>query len=162
MKMKKYKFTILCLCLILIGCTNNQNSHLDSQISESFSNSESKKEEELLKIKIKVNEYDLSATLESNASAKAFYELIQNGLTLHLKEYGGFEKVGPIGQALPSQDRRINAQPGDLILYSSNQFSLMYGYNSWSYTKLGTIDHLQQLNLSQILGADDVDVTFSI
>ncbi len=113
-------------------------------------------------IKISVNGYNLTATLEKNEAAKAFYELVKTGLTLKLTEYGGFEKVGQIGKTLPSSDKRINTKNGDLILYASNQLSLMYGTNSWSYTRLGTIDNLEEINLAAILGPGDVTVTFSI
>lgn len=128
---------------------------------QSFIN-DHKEEITLMKIKIEVNGHTLTALLEDNAAAKAFYELVQAGLTLELSEYGGFEKVGPIGKPLPSNDTSIHAQPGDLILYSSNQLSLMYGSNTWSYTKLGKIENLDQIQLETILGSGDVTVTFTV
>ena len=63
----------------------------------------------------------------------------ENGpLTLSLHEYGGFEKVGPLGQSLPTEDRQITTRSGDIVLYQGNQLVLFYGSNSWSYTKLST------------------------
>lgn len=149
------------LILSLVSCNRNNMKSNDS-LSTSSINSSDKNDEENMKINLSVNDYNLEATLLDNASAKAFYDLVKEGLTLQLSEYGGFEKVGPIGKTLPSNDSRINAQPGDLILYASNQLSLMYGSNSWSYTKLGMIDNLAQLDLKAILGDKDVTVVFSI
>ena len=54
--------------------------------------------------------------------------------------YGGFEQVGSIGSTLPSADTRITTNPGDIVLYSSNQIVLFYDSNTWSYTKLGHIN----------------------
>ncbi len=157
--MKKYLFSFTCLILLLVlfGCSISDNKNpLNNGENENIT------EEETMKIKIMVNNYNLTATLENNESAKAFYQLVKDGLTLELKEYGGFEKVGSIGKTLPSNDKRINAQPGDLILYASNQLSFMYGTNSWSYTKLGRVDNIEQINLSVILGNKDVTITFSV
>ena len=153
--MKKDLLVLMSFLLILslVSCNRNNMESNDS-LSTSSINSSDKNDEENMKINLSVNDYNLEATLLDNASAKA--------LTLQLSEYGGFEKVGPIGKTLPSNDSRINAQPGDLILYASNQLSLMYGSNSWSYTKLGMIDNLAQLDLEAILGDKDVTVVFSI
>lgn len=162
--MKKDSLVLMSFLLILslVSCNRNNMESNDS-LSTSSINSSDKNDEENMKINLSVNDHNLEATLlDNNASAKAFYDLVKEGLTLQLSEYGGFEKVGPIGKTLPSNDSRINAQPGDLILYASNQLSLMYSSNSWSYTKLGMIDNLAQLDLEAILGDKDVIVVFSI
>lgn len=161
--MKKALLVLMSFLLILslISCNTN-NIESNNSLSISSNNTSYKNDEENMKINLLVNDYNLEATLLDNTSAKAFYDLVKEGLTLQLSEYGGFEKVGPIGKTLPSNDSRINAQPGDLILYESNQLSLMYGSNSWSYTKLGMIDNLAQLDLEAILGDKDVTVVFSI
>lgn len=161
--MKKYRLELMIFFafFLLIGCSKgnmNGNENLsnvpiaDNTIEEGVN----------MSIKISVNGYNLTATLEKNDSAKAFYELVKNGLTLHLSEYGGFEKVGAIGRTLPSNDTKINAKSGDLILYASNQLSFMYGSNTWNYTKLGVIDNLDQIDLTFILGRKDAIVTFTI
>lgn len=160
--MKKYLvgWMIFVACFVLVGC---ESGNVDNNDLSTGSNGEEVEEgSETMKIKMSVNGHHLTATLEKNASGEAFYELVKNGLTLYLSEYGGFEKVGAIGKTLPSNDTRINTKPGDLILYTSNHLSVMYGSNTWSYTKLGAIDHLDQLDLAAILGRDDVTIVFSI
>ncbi len=115
--------------------------------------------ENIMKINISVYGYTLTATLEDNAAAKAFAEMIPtDGLTLSLSEYGGFEKVGSLGKSLPREDVRITTKPGDLILYSGSEFSLMYGSNAWTYTKLGAIDDIETINLKTILGGGNVTI----
>jgi len=160
--MKKYLigWMIILAFFVLVGCENgnlNDNDSSNGQDEENIVEGS-----ETMKIKMSVNGHPLTATLEKNVAGEAFYELVKNGLTLHLSEYGGFEKVGAIGKTLPSNDTRINTKPGDLILYANNQLSVMYGSNTWSYTKLGVIDHLDQLDLADILGSGDVTIVFSI
>ena len=46
------------------------------------------------------------------------------------------------------------------MLYQSNQIVLFYGSNSWSYTRLGSIDNLT--GWEDALGSGDVTVTLSL
>ena len=43
---------------------------------------------------------------------------------------------------------RITTNPGDIVLYSSNQIVIFYDSNTWSYTKLGHIN----LSKSELTG----------
>jgi hypothetical protein len=79
-----------------------------------------------------------------------------------MRDYGGFEKVGALGQTLPANDRQTNATAGDLILYQGNQFVIYYSANSWSFTKLGKIDSVTVGELKKALGSGDVTVTLSV
>ena len=111
-------------------------------------------------LKITVGEYELLATFEDNSSAEEFQQLLAQGpVTIEMEDYGGFEKVGGLGQSLPTIDRQTTAQPGDVMLYQGNQIVLFYGSNSWSYTPLGTVDDLT--GWAQALGRGDVEVTLS-
>ncbi len=158
---KLFKLMSILLAFTLYSCNNESKDSYQTISSESITDSLAREELEMI-INMKVNGYTLSATLEDNVSGKAFYEMVKEGLTLHLDEYGGFEKVGPIGKKLPSNDTTIHTKPGDLILYASNQFSLMYGTNTWSYSKLGEINHLEEIDLTTILGKGSVTISFSI
>ena len=122
------------------------------------------KEENIdMKIEIIIDDVSMIATLDDNPSAKEFYEHIkENNLTLKLEEYGGFEYVGPLGFSLTRNDESINTKPGDIILYNGNQISIMYGSNSWSYTKLGKIDTKFINNLNEILGNGDIVITIKV
>ena len=148
--MKKF-LSFIMLLPFFVGCNDNESITQDS-IHEEF---------EMLKINILVNDYSLSASLEDNETGKAFYDMVQDGLTLELEEYGGFEKVGSLGKSLPRNDTRITTKAGDLILYQGSEFSLMYGSNTWSYTKIGSTDNVESINLKNILGTGDVAITIT-
>lgn len=101
------------------------------------------------------------ATFADNQSAEALADLLTDGpLTLSLEDYGGFEKVGSLGQSLPTSNTHITTQSGDIMLYQSNQIVLFYGSNSWSYTRLGQVTDLT--GWQEALGHGDVTVTFSL
>lgn len=76
-------------------------------------------------------------------------------------ECGGFEQTGSIGKTIPSNDKRIDVVPGDIVLYNSNQISIFYNNSSWSYTKLGHIN-LNKIELEKLLKISSVIVNIVI
>ncbi len=101
--------------------------------------------------------------LEDNPAAEAFAELIRargGSITLSMENYGGFEKVGPLGQSLPRSDAQTTTAPGDFVLYSGNQIVLFYGSNTWSYTRLGRLE--DPSGLRDALGDGSVSITFAL
>lgn len=112
-------------------------------------------------LKITVGNYELLASFEDNRSAAAFRELLSQGpVTIEMDDYGGFEKVGPLGTELIRNDAQITAMPGDVILYQGNQITIYYGTNSWSFTRLASID--DPVGLQEKLGDGPVSITFSL
>lgn len=112
-------------------------------------------------MKITVGDQELLATFADNSSAEEFRELLSQGpLTIEMEDYGGFEKVGPLGTTLTRNDTRITTEPGDVILYQGNQITIYYGTNSWSFTRLARID--DPSGLQEVLGEGTVSVTFSL
>lgn len=117
--------------------------------------------EEETKLKITVGDEELLATFEDNPSAEEFRDLLAQGpVTVEMDDYGGFEKVGPLGTTLTRSDERITTQPGDVILYQGNQITIYYGTNTWSFTRLARID--DPTDLREKLGEGTVSVTFSL
>lgn len=101
------------------------------------------------------------ATFADNQGAEALADLLTDGpLTLSLEDYGGFEKVGSLGQSLPTSNTHTTTQSGDIVLYQGNQIVLFYGSNAWSYTRLGQVTDLT--GWQEALGHGDVTVTFSL
>ncbi len=91
-------------------------------------------------IYLTIGTHKITVKLEENIATKAFVELLKEGdLSYTAHDYGGFEKVGSLGHALPHEDRQMTTEAGDVILYSGDQIVLFYGSNSWSYTKIGKI-----------------------
>lgn len=110
-----------------------------------------------------VNGQTLTADFADNSSAEAFYELLSQGpLTIDMSDYGSFEKVGPLGSTLPRNDTQITTEPGDVILYQGNSITIYYDTNSWSFTRLGKLRDVTQAQLKDLLGEEDVSVTFSL
>ena len=101
------------------------------------------------------------ATFADNQGAEALADLLTDGpLTLSLEDYGGFEKVGSLGQSLPTSNTHITTQSGDIVLYQGKQIVLFYGSNAWSYTRLGHVTDLT--GWQEALGHGDVTVTLSL
>lgn len=112
-------------------------------------------------LKITVGDYALTAVFEDNSSAEEFRELLAQGpVTVEMEDYGGFEKVGPLGTTLTRNDVQITTEPGDVILYQGNQITIYYGTNTWSFTRLARID--DPTGLQEKLGDGTVAVTFSL
>lgn len=101
------------------------------------------------------------ATFADNCGAQALRDLLAEGdITIEMSDYAGFEKVGPLGQSLPTSNSQTTTQAGDIVLYQGNQIVIFYGSNSWSYTRLGRIVDLT--GWAEALGSGAVSVTFSL
>lgn len=112
-------------------------------------------------LKITVGDQELLATFADNSSAEEFRELLSQGpVTISMEDYGGFEKVGPLGTTLTRNDTRITTQPGDVVLYQGNQITIYYGTNTWNFTRLAKIN--DSTDLQAKLGTGTVQVTFSL
>lgn len=115
------------------------------------------------KIYLSVNGRTQPATLSENEATAELVSLLSGGnITIHMKEYGGFEKVGELPCSLPTSDSRITTVPGDIMLYQGNNVVIFYGSNTWSYTRLGTIDGATASTLREFLGSGDVTITISL
>lgn len=112
---------------------------------------------------ITANGTSFNASFEGNSSAEAFADLLQEDpLTLSLHDYGDFEKVGPLGTTLPTNDEQITTQPGDVILYQGDQITIYYDANAWNFTRIAHIDGASRENLLEAFGQGDVEVTFEL
>ena len=108
------------------------------------------------KISITVGGETRLATLANSPSAEAFYALLP--LTVSMEDYGGFEKVGPLGTKIVQCDERITTAPGDIILYQGDKVTIYYAENTWSFTRLGHLDN--DADVHAFLGDGDPTVTF--
>ena len=163
------KRLLLVLLLILLSfqtaCAADENTSGSGAGTVTITEPEETEEEkeETTMIYAKIGDSVLEILPEENSSAEAFTALLQEGdLTVSMHDYGNFEKVGPLGTSLPTNDERITTKPGDLILYQGNQITIYYDQNTWSFTRLGKVQGLTQSELKEILGSSDVEVTFSL
>lgn len=112
-------------------------------------------------LKITVGDQELLASFADNSSAEEFRDLLAQGpVTISMEDYGGFEKVGPLGTTLTRNDTQITTEPGDVILYQGNQITIYYGTNTWNFTRLAKIN--DPADLQTKLGTGTVQVTFSL
>lgn len=132
-----------------------------SRKSETVEDEENNEENEEMKIQLSVNGKSFTASMEKNSATDALIGLLEEGsLTIDMSDYGGFEKVGSLGQKLPASNCQTSTSSGDIVLYQSNQIVVFYGSNSWSYTRLGRVDDLD--GWEKALGSGDVSITFSL
>lgn len=152
---------------------NIQEATDDAQMSESDSLSENSSEsvpdeESEEKATMDQNTFyvstggkTFSAAFADTSGAQALKDLLASGdITIQMNDYGGFEKVGSLGQSLPAGNSQTTARAGDIVLYQGNQIVIFYGSNSWSYTRLGRINDLT--GWQEALGTGDIPVTFSL
>ena len=122
-------------------------------------------EEKVTEMYITINGNKMRVTLTRNSSVDALVELLRQGnITYTANDYGGFEKVGSLGHMLPTNHVQTVTEPGDIVLYQTNQIVMFYGSNSWSYTRIGKLNYLSQSELESFLGAGSgsVQVTISL
>ena len=168
--MKKLLTILLAITLISLTSCGKSNSSSTPTTDEtsttittpSDDNSTTKEDEtETMKLTLKIDDMKVDVIWADNDSVRALKNLAKDGLTINMSKYGGFEQVGSIGSTLPSSDTRITTNPGDIVLYSSNQIVLFYDSNTWSYTKLGHIN-LSKSELTDLLGDEDVVITLNL
>lgn len=113
------------------------------------------------KMVLAIGDKTFSAVLSDTVSADAFKALLEEGdITISMSDYGGFEKVGNLGQSLPRSDESMTTEPGDIVLYNGRSIVVFYGSNRWAYTMIGHLDDPQAFR--DAVGGRDVDITFSL
>ena len=143
--MKKLLFILVVLALILSCAIAEEDTAMNRTIN------------------VTVNGETRTATLSDNASAIALYTLLSKGsITIDMHDYGGFEKVGPLGTEIVRSDEDITTTPGDIILYLGSNITIYYDVNSWDFTLLGHIDGATGENMREFLGEGNPSVTFSL
>lgn len=110
-------------------------------------------------ITVRVGDRSFTATLEDNATARAFSALLP--MTVTMNEMNGNEKYHYLSENLPTDSYRPGTiHNGDLMLYGSSCVVLFYESfsSSYSYTRIGRIDNPS--GLASALGRGNVAVTF--
>jgi hypothetical protein len=110
-------------------------------------------------LQLKIGDTLVPVTWEDNESVRALRALAEDeGLTISMSMYGGFEQVGAIGQSIVRDDVQTTTEAGDIMLYAGDQIVLFYGSNRWAYTRLGRME-LSQQQLKELLSNGDVTIT---
>ena len=153
--MKTMPFLLMSFfCLQMFACTQENNLHPDNNQNEAANT-------ETMEIKILIGTSSFSATLENNATAKAFIKHLP--LTITMTELNNNEKYFDLPENLPANASNPEIiRNGDLMLYGSNTLVLFYKSfsTSYSYTRIGKINDPE--GLVEELGSGKVKVTFEI
>lgn len=142
--LKRALFPILALIAFLSGQVHAQESNLK------------------MKLRITINENKVvTATLEDNATAAAFKEMLP--LTLDMSDLHANEKKFDLPKRLPTKDSNPKMiQVGDLMIWNSRTLVLFYKSfpTSYSYTKIGRIHDAS--GLADAVGSEDVRMNFEL
>lgn len=105
----------------------------------------------------------LQCTAAKNSTTDALFEKLKGGdLEFEMDDYGGFEKVGDLGFALPENNEPLSTESGDVTLYQGSKLAIYYGHNSWSLTPVGRISGTTAAELRQLLGNGLIRVRLSL
>ena len=163
--MKKYflKITVtLGMVLALTACGGNADTNTSDNIAETKTeNDEEIGEQTDMKMNVQVGDYTFTATLENNTAVDELVEMMKEGsVTINMRDYSGFEKVGSLGRSLTANDEQTTTAAGDIVLYNGNNIVMFYGSNSWSYTRIGKIDDLT--DWKKALGSGSITAIFTL
>ena len=110
---------------------------------------------------IRIGDHSFDATLEDNATARAFAALLP--MTVTMNELNGNEKYHYLPESLPTNSYRPGTiRHGALMLSGSNCVVLFYETfsSSYSYTRIGQLDNPS--GLASVLGKGNMTVIFEI
>ena len=150
----KLHYCILLMSTMLFVCCSSDDE-LQAETPQSTS---------AMTMNITIGNVTHEVTLVNNAATQTLLAKLKEGpVTVKLDTNGNFEIWGSLGFSLPSSNEYINGQPGDVVLYSGSNICIFYGYNSYSYTRLGRINGLSADELKTFLrgGESDISVTLS-
>lgn len=138
-----YLFLVIISLSLVAGCKKN-NDNLNK------TNNNSSEEINTMKAIINDNEYIIN--LEANETAKSFINILPKELIMN--ELNGNEKYIYLDTTLPTNEfnpKKINA--GDVMLYGNNCLVIFYKSfdTTYSYTKIGHIDNLDDLGNGSII-----------
>lgn len=103
----------------------------------------------------------IKVKMVDNAATQKLSEMLDAGdLTINMNR-NGFEQYGSLGTSLPSEDTSITAQAGDVLLYNSNTICVFYGSNSYSYTRIGKVQNMNNDELGELLSGKSLTFTLS-
>ena len=144
------------MAAMLLTCSSSE-SEVNAQDNQTTSNMTQK-------LYITIDGRTESATLVDNSATQTLVAKLQEApVTVTLND-NNFEIWGALGFSLPTSNEQVNAQAGDVVLYSGNNICIFYDSNSWSYTRLGKIDVLSESELRTFLkaGQNSISVTLSL
>lgn len=112
-------------------------------------------------MKVSIGNSTFTATLTTSATATAFKAMLP--LTLNMSDFNNNEKVCSLpGSLTTAASNPATIHTGNIMLYGSNSLVLFYETfsTSYSYTRIGQIDHVAGLKAA--LGTGSVTIKFEL
>lgn len=161
---------ITAVLLTAIGCGNVGDMNALPVISEPStqsvttlpSTSPKQEEPDEGEMILTINDIVIPVTWSENTAVQELKEqAAMYDITVQLSRYSDFEQVGALGKSYTAQNEQITAENGDIVLYNSSNIVLLYGSNSWYYTKLGHMN-LSEKEVREMLDQENVTVRISL
>ena len=131
---------------------NNKSPNIDPELNQETSiTNNNEKENKMAKIYASLNNEKLEINLEENSTASALVKLLPLDITMN--DLNKNEKYAYLDKSLPTNTyspKHIEA--GDVMLFGDNCLVIFYESfdTSYSYSKIGHIDNLPELNNGSI------------
>ena len=139
------KKVIIILIIVISLFTITGCNKKDNKINEKVS------DEKVLNIKVNINNKTYNLSLENNNTVKEFINLLPQ--EFNMTELNGNEKYVYLDNSLTTNASNIkHINKGDVMLYGDDCLVIFYKSfdTSYSYTKIGHIDNLEDLGNSTI------------
>ena len=151
--MKNKILITLCFLLLFTGCTKNTNELSSDEIKDSIiqKNDIKESDEEVSNIKVSISDKTYNINLESNKTTEEFLKLLPQEFKMN--ELNGNEKYVYMSNFLTTNSYYPkHIEKGDVMLYGNDCLVIFYKSfdTSYSYTKIGHIDNLDDLGNGSI------------
>ena len=151
--MKKVLLISICCLLLFTGCTNNSNNINNNETNNSMNEINETKESDVKvsDIKVIINDKEYTLNLENNKTTQEFIDLLPQEFTMN--ELNGNEKYVYMDDLLTTNSYNPkHIEKGDVMLFGDNCLVIFYKSfdTSYSYTKIGHIDNLENLGNGSI------------
>ena len=133
MKTKTLYVLLIIVSLFIVGCKKDNIKEVKSSV------------------KIVIDEKEFIIDLEDNETVKSFINMLP--IELNMQELNGNEKYVYLDNSLPTNSYNPkHIEKGDVMLYGNNCLVIFYKSfdTSYSYTKIGHIDNLENLGNENI------------
>lgn len=150
---KKVLFLVLCVLLLITGCSNT-SKNINNETNNSMSETKDS-DVKVSDIKVVINEKEYILNLDNNKTSMEFINLLPK--EFNMNELNGNEKYVYMNDSLSTNSYNPkHIEKGDVMLYGDNCLVIFYKSfdTSYSYTKIGHIDNLEDL------GSKDITVRF--
>ena len=135
--------SIIASLLTMCGCYRKEiNNNSNEKVSDQF----------ITNINVIINDKSYYAILEDNETTRAFINMLP--IKFNMNELNGNEKYFYMDNSLPTNSYNPkHIEKGDIMLFGDNCLVIFYKSfdTSYSYTKIGHIDNLDDLSNDNII-----------